>query len=157
MRIQSTPNYLHLMKIYNSLRNIVSDVDGHLNCIVLWAALSNVFCLYFGISAFSEPDMFIEEKICTSAMILFNTLMFFLMCFWADKVSCSAAAVAREAHCLPENGRNSPVTHVRYLFAVNQDVHLSVWGFLPLRKSFIFASAGTMITYSVLIKNIKES
>ncbi|GIY46882.1 uncharacterized protein CEXT_259331 [Caerostris extrusa] len=101
-----------------------------------------------------SPNLFNGQVISQVLVVLYDTMMFFLMCLWADKMSTSATAVASEAHWLEENSRMSPVLQIRYLLAINQDVNFTVWGFLPLRKGFILGSIGTIITYSVLINNL---
>ncbi|GBM41611.1 hypothetical protein AVEN_196220-1 [Araneus ventricosus] len=154
MLSQSVPDYQCLTKRYNHLRNLVLEVDKHINCIVFWAALSNLFSLYFTIAGMmASTSMLKGESVCIITAVVYNTFMFFLMCLWADRVSCSASSVAHAAHFLRGNSISS-VMHIRYILAVSQDVHMSVWGLFPLRKSFVFASIGTMITYSVLIKDI---
>ncbi|GBN49967.1 hypothetical protein AVEN_98913-1 [Araneus ventricosus] len=79
--------------------------------------------------------------------------MFILMCLWADRLSSSVASVAHAAQALDGN-LDSPVMHIRHILAVNQKVHLTVWGLFPLKKSFVLVSIGTVTTYSVLIKGI---
>ncbi|KAF8788764.1 hypothetical protein HNY73_006770 [Argiope bruennichi] len=154
MNSRSEPDYRYLTKNYNYLRNLVIEIDSQTSCVVFWAALANVFNLYFGIAVILDSEeSFIGEKIYLYTLIIFSTFMFFLMCLWADGVSSSAASVAREAQML-DGDLASSAMHFRYILAVSQEVHMTVWNLLPLRKSFVLASIGTMITYSVLIKDI---
>ncbi|GBM59502.1 hypothetical protein AVEN_70477-1 [Araneus ventricosus] len=154
MNSRLVSDYRSLTKKYNSLRNLVIEIDSQISCLVFWAALTNIFSLYFTIAVILEAEeVFIGLSICMYTLIIFCTFMFFLMCIWADRVSSAAASVAREAHLL-EGDLISSAMHVRYILAVNQEVHMTVWDVLPLRKSLVLVSIGTMITYSVLIKDI---
>ncbi|GIY83818.1 uncharacterized protein CDAR_576771 [Caerostris darwini] len=156
MTSKPNPDYKFLLAQYSYLRKLVTSVDRQLNCLVFWAALANLFSFYFALDMILESprDLFNGQIISQVIFVLYDTMMFFLMCLWADKMSMSATAVASEAHWLEENSRMTPVLQIRYLFAVNQDVNFTVWGFLPLRKGFILRSIGTIITYSVLINNL---
>ncbi|GIY83820.1 uncharacterized protein CDAR_576781 [Caerostris darwini] len=156
MTSKPNPDYKFLLPQYSYLRKLVTSVDRQLNCLVFWAALANLFSLYFALDMILESprDLFNGQIISQVVFVLYDTMMFFLMCLGADKMSMSATAIASQAHCLEENCRISPVLQIRYLLAVNQDVNFTVWGFLPLRKGFILGSIGTIITYSVLINNI---
>ncbi|GIY83822.1 uncharacterized protein CDAR_576791 [Caerostris darwini] len=156
MTSKPNPDYKFLLAQYSYLRKLVTSVDRQLNCLVFWAALANLFSLYFALDMILESprDLFSGQIISQVIFVLYNTMMFFLMYLWADKMSMSATAVASEAHWLEENSRMSPVLQIRYLLAVNQDLNFTVWGFLPLRKGFILGSIGTIITYSVLINDI---
>ncbi|GBN31698.1 hypothetical protein AVEN_62086-1, partial [Araneus ventricosus] len=102
MNSRSEPDYRFLIKNYNYLRNLVIDIDSQINCLVFWAALANVFSLYFTIAVILEAEegVFIGESICMYSLVIFSTFTFFLMCLWADKVSSSATSVARAAHLL---------------------------------------------------------
>ncbi|GBO27126.1 hypothetical protein AVEN_200585-1 [Araneus ventricosus] len=95
----------------------------------------------------------IGDLICIYSGIIFGAFLFVLMCVWADRLSSSVASVAHTAHALDGN-LDTPVMHIRYILALNQEVHLTVWGLFPLKKSFVLASVGTVITYSVLMKGI---
>ncbi|GIY83816.1 uncharacterized protein CDAR_576761 [Caerostris darwini] len=156
MTSKPDPDYKFLLAQYSYLRKLVTSVDRQLNCLVFWAAFASLFSLYFALAMILESprDLFNGQIISQVLVIIYDTVMFFLMCLWADKMSMSSTAVASEAHWLEENSRMSPVLQIRYLLAVNQDMNFTVWGFLPLRKGFILGSIGTIITYSVLINNL---
>ncbi|GBL94917.1 hypothetical protein AVEN_187438-1 [Araneus ventricosus] len=152
------PNYQYLLVEYSNFRKIILKIDHEISCLVFLSTFSNMFFLYFTINGSSETvGMLFEEKIALCVSVVFSISMLFLMCRWSEKVSSSAASIAEQAHCLPENAENSPVAHIRYLYLVNQDVHFTVWGLFPLRKSFVFASIGTVITYTVLTKDVFKS
>ncbi|KAF8770795.1 hypothetical protein HNY73_018284 [Argiope bruennichi] len=157
IRMISTPNpdYEHLINEFTHLRNFVLKVDSQTSCLVFWTALANVFNLYFAINGLlgSDNEIFWPNIICLSLVIIYSTFMFFIMCLWADRMSCSAAAISRKVHLLQGNSCSSGA-HIRCLIALSQDVHFTVWGFFPLRKNFVLASVGAMITYSVMFKDI---
>ncbi|KAF8792049.1 hypothetical protein HNY73_003698 [Argiope bruennichi] len=155
MIIQRVPDYERLMKTYLSLRKYVFEIDKQLNCTVFWAILTNIFVLYFGITAIiGEGATHIALRISTFFSLGYSTFMFIIPCLYANRVSSSAAAIAEEANTLEENPMNYYVIHNRYLHIVNQDMYMTIGGFLPLKKNFILVSIGTMVTYSVLIKDI---
>ncbi|GBM99415.1 hypothetical protein AVEN_78633-1 [Araneus ventricosus] len=113
-----------------------------------------MFCLYFTIAGIVESKYYsLGEVICLYSALIFGAFLFVLMCLWADRLSCSAASVAHAAHALDESF-DSTVMHIRYIITVNQEVHMTVWNFFPMKKSFVLASIGSVITYSVLIKDI---
>ncbi|KAF8770796.1 hypothetical protein HNY73_018285 [Argiope bruennichi] len=157
MRMISTPNpdYEHLINEFTHLRNFVLKVDSQTSCLVFWTALANVFHLYFAINGLlgSNDEIVWPNVICLSSGIIYSTFMFFIMCLWADRMSCSAAAISRKVHLLQGNSCSSGA-HIRCLIALSQDVHFTVWGFFPLKKNFVLASVGAMITYSVMFKDI---
>ncbi|GBM43416.1 hypothetical protein AVEN_18591-1 [Araneus ventricosus] len=155
MTTQSMPDYGRLTNTYLSLRKFVVEIDNRLNCMVFWAILANVFILYFGVTIITgEGAISVPQRISTFFALVYNAFIFFYACIWANRVSSSAASISEEACHLEENPKKSPVMHNRYLLVVNQGVYMTVWGVLPLKKSFVLASIGTMITYSVLIKDI---
>ncbi|GBM99413.1 hypothetical protein AVEN_78632-1 [Araneus ventricosus] len=151
---QTHPDYHWLIKRYNFLRNVVIEIDSQINCLVFWAALANMFCLYFTITGImGSEDISIWELIVLYSALIFGAFMFVLMCLWADRLSSSAASVAHAAQALDGN-LDSPVMHIRYILTVNKKVRMTVWSLFPLTKSSVLASIGTVITYSVLIKGI---
>ncbi|GBN52942.1 hypothetical protein AVEN_135032-1 [Araneus ventricosus] len=153
MTSQSTRDYRSLISNYNYLRDLVNEIDSDISCIVFWAAISNVFNVYFGIlGILAVKDVPIEDKARIYSFAVFDTFLFFLMCLWSDRVSSSAASVAREAYLLKGDADTSAL-RTQYILTANQDVHMTFGGLFPLRKSFVLASFGTIITYSVLIKD----
>lgn len=156
MVLNPKPDYQYLINKFLHLKNFVSKVDSQISCFVFWAALVNVFSLYFAIiGLIGKKDASVWEIISISAIVIYGTFMFFFMCLWADRISCSTASIARKAHFL--QGNSCPTgLHIRFLLALSQDVHFTVWGFFPLKRSFVLASVGAAITYSVLIKDITK-
>ncbi|KAF8792050.1 hypothetical protein HNY73_003699 [Argiope bruennichi] len=158
LTLQSTHDYQTLLQKHFSLRKLVLEIDSHISCIVFWASLNNAFSIYLAVYGVAEKaDSSIELKILILIELPYNTFMLFFMCLWADRVSTSAASVAEEVHSLEENSRGSPEMHIRYLYLANRDVHLTVWGLFPLKKSFLFSALGNMITYTMLSKDIFKS
>ncbi|GBM80462.1 hypothetical protein AVEN_57300-1 [Araneus ventricosus] len=148
------PDYQYLINNFTHLRNFVFKVDSQISCLVFWAALVNAFSLYFAITGLlASSDIW--QIICFSTVVIYGTFMFFIMCLRADRMSCSAASVARKAHLLQGTPCSSGM-HIRCLITLNQEVHFTVWGFFPLRKSFALATIGAVITYSVVIKDIVQ-
>ncbi|GBN52941.1 hypothetical protein AVEN_135031-1 [Araneus ventricosus] len=148
----SVRDYRCLINCYNYLRDLVNEIDSEISCIVFWAALANIFSVYFGIlGILAVKSVAIEDKSRIYSFAVFDTFVFFLMCLWADRVSSSAASVAREAYLLKGDADTSAL-RTQYILTANQDVHMTFGGLFPLRKSFVLASFGTIITYSVLIK-----
>ncbi|KAF8792039.1 hypothetical protein HNY73_003689 [Argiope bruennichi] len=155
---QPIPDYRCLVRGYLSVRKLVLEVDSQMYGMVFCALATIMFICYFGLIAIAKPDELSYLEIvgsCFSAA--YNALIFLLACFWANRVSSSAESVAEEAHCLEKNPENSLVTYICYLNVVNQDLCMTAWGFLPLRKNFVLATVGTLITYSVLIKNFSKN
>ncbi|GBM96858.1 hypothetical protein AVEN_126649-1 [Araneus ventricosus] len=149
----SVRDYLCLINNYNYLRDLVNEIDSEISRIVFWAGLANIFSVYFGIlGILAVKSVPIEDKARMYSFAVFDTFVFFLMCLWADRVSSSAASVAREAYLLKGDADTSAL-HTQYILTANQDVHMTFGGLFPLHKSFVLASFGTIITYSVLIKD----
>ncbi|GIY46884.1 uncharacterized protein CEXT_259341 [Caerostris extrusa] len=102
MTSMPNPNYKFLLAHYYHLRKLVTSVDRQLNCLVFWAALANLFSLYFALTLILESarNLLHGQVISMTIVVFYNTMMFFLMCLWADKMSMSASAVASQTHWL---------------------------------------------------------
>ncbi|GBM60430.1 hypothetical protein AVEN_154156-1, partial [Araneus ventricosus] len=112
---QSARDYRCLINSYNYLRDLVNEIDNEIRCIVFWAALANVFSVYFGIlGILAVKALPIEDKARIYTFAVFDTFVFFLMCLWADRVSSSAASVAREAYLLKGDADTSAL-HTQYI------------------------------------------
>lgn len=152
MNSSTSPNYTSLIKNFNDLRNLVVDIDNQINSLAFFAIFTNVFGLYFAIAGITASHhMFATENIFLHISGICGIILTSAMCVWADRVSSIAASVATEAHSLVPDMFS--ILHIRYILAVNQNVHMTVCSLFTLRKSFLLASIGSMITYSILLRD----
>lgn len=150
------PDYNSLLKNFQNMVNLVSEIDNEMNALVFWATLVNISSVYFAL-ALVVQTLGTAQSIAMFYNLAHNLLMFCATCHAASEMSDVASKLGSEAHMLPENTKNSPLTHLRFLLVVGKDVHLTVWKLFPLRKNYILTSIGTIITYFVLVDSLMRN
>lgn len=152
-------NYDVLLSTFHSLSNAVTEIDDELNVMFFWATLAKMSSVYHALAFVVDFQSYrlSVHIFYVSCTLLHNILMFSMSCHFASSLSDTASCLSYKAHLMPENCNKSPLTHLRFLFAVGKEVHFTVCKLLPLTKNYILVLLGTIVTYSVLMDNLMKN
>ncbi|GBM52000.1 hypothetical protein AVEN_262237-1 [Araneus ventricosus] len=149
--------YGKLLRDYISIRTFVSKIEDELSVFVFTASLYNACSMYFGMTVILHPEEFMSTIQSLSVGCLF------ISCSVAYMGLTLSGSLVHEAGidlCVKANEVVSRKPEVnsfqqRFLSILEKNLQVTVWKILPITRSFILATMGTVFTYCLLLDNIR--
>ncbi|GFV70129.1 hypothetical protein TNCV_4337381 [Trichonephila clavipes] len=140
-------NYEELSQSYSNLEKMVSFIDNQLSVFVFWVTTYVAITMCLMISyIFHSKTLFILTDFCS---LLNSSVCFLTATTSAAFVSNASESVRKKCKSLPEN-------HSHNFVCNKKELYLSVWKIVPIRRSFILAAFGTIVTYVILFDDIGD-
>ncbi|GBO45223.1 hypothetical protein AVEN_82058-1 [Araneus ventricosus] len=79
---------------------------------------------------------------------------FVAMIFVAAFVSEASLDIAKKAEASFGKPSSSKYLQLRFLMCAEKEICMTVWKFMPIRRSLVFAMTGTIFTYVVVFVNL---
>ncbi|KAG8189072.1 hypothetical protein JTE90_025502 [Oedothorax gibbosus] len=155
-RLMKNPRNHDLVYEYTSIKKAVYSLDEELSFMVFCNIIFSSSMMYYSISMFLKPSLFQTFFVRVWITLLFlNTMVCFVaMTASATFVGEASAQVGIQSQMLRESVQTSNFTQQRYFTSVQEEVHMTAWKIVPLTRSFIFGTIGTLFTYVVLIDGL---
>lgn len=141
---------------YSSLLGTLHSFESGMSVLVFVVVSINVFGVFFGFLSFFRGDV---DSLCFGTLFepTYSFLSFSFILFSAVKVN-EADSFARQSNNQVLQQLASPVVTtdmIKFLASNNgPSFVLTAWGTLKLNKSFLLATIGCILTYSLLIKSL---
>ncbi|GFQ88083.1 uncharacterized protein TNCT_296821 [Trichonephila clavata] len=153
--------YLNLGKAtqtYKALKSLVAKIDRELSFLMFTTTLFNACTMYLGIKSLLRSGEFpiIAQHISVWCLFIASYLSFIAMGTMASLVfeaNANGLEKLKDAIC---NRFNITRSQMRVLLTDANDVSLTVWNIVPIRRSFIFGTIGAILTYCVLIESLEK-
>ncbi|GFV38869.1 uncharacterized protein TNCV_2814851 [Trichonephila clavipes] len=147
----------HLLQAYKIIRNLVDDVDKELSFLMFSSTLFNACIMYFSVvSLLRSNELTINaQHISIGCMFVACYVSFIAMSWMGSLVYETNAKVLEKLKDFTCNKTNLVRPQARILFIDASHVTLTIWNIVPIRRSFIFCTFGTIFTYCLLINSLK--
>ncbi|GFR00037.1 uncharacterized protein TNCT_637671 [Trichonephila clavata] len=148
----------HVLQAYKILRNLVEEVDKELSFLMFTSTLFNAYTMYFGVvSLLRSNERTINAQHTFIGFLFLVCYVSFIAMSWMGSLVYEANAKALEKlkdfTCSKTNLTQS---QTRILFIDASHVTLTIWNIVPIRRSFLFGTFGTILTYCLLLNSLKE-
>lgn len=154
----SRADFGKLFQSYTSIKTTVGFLDDELSFMVLCNTVFSAAMMYFCVSVALHPSLFKSYYQCLAITFLLLTTMvsFIAMAISASLVSEASAEVGANSQKLQENNRNSKLSQLRFFASAQTEIYMTVWKIMPIKRSFIVGTLGTIFTYVILFDSLKK-
>ncbi|GBM07117.1 hypothetical protein AVEN_177081-1 [Araneus ventricosus] len=147
------------LEIYQVIRKLIEDIDSHLSFLMFLSTLYNACTMYFGIDNLMRPVESCYKNDNAAVWLLFGTSYsaFIAMAVTGTLVHESSESILhilKELAC--KRCRLLP-SQKHILFNDNNHISLTVWKIIPIRRSFIIGTLGTVLTYCMLFNGMESN
>ncbi|GFR18669.1 uncharacterized protein TNCT_298961 [Trichonephila clavata] len=147
----------HVLQAYKILRNLIEEVDKELSFLMFTSTLFNACTMYFGVvSLLRSNELTIgAQHISIGCLFLVCYISFIAMSWMGSLVYEANAKALEKLKDFTCNKTNLTRSEARILFIDASHVTLTIWNIVPIRRSFIFGTFGTIFTYCLLVNSLK--
>lgn len=143
--------------MYKNIKKLTEDVDSDTSFLLFTSTLFNASTTYFVVTAWLHPQDYIIPVQKVSLIFLFGLSCIACgMSVSASFVNEASAEVANEVQRLLSNGKPPTAAQKQLVFVTQKELFLTVWKMIPIRRSLILVTMGTIFTYCILIDNLKS-
>lgn len=152
-------DYQKILQSCNSFKRIIDMLDDELSFFVLCEVLYTSSVLFFTISGILRSDIFVVCLTCLDRISFFchlvnSLLIFFVITVSASMVSESYAKVWINVNKLIANiDTDFTFRQQKSMFFIEKEANFTIWKIVPVNRSFILGTFGTIITYIMLFDN----
>lgn len=158
MKLFPKPNYSELAETYSKVKSIVELVDSRLGFIIFTSFAYDAFLIYFGLKAvlYDDATSYIRNNIPILLASIVGLLNFVALTIAADAVNRASLIVKAELRHFQENDPKLVCPYLRFQQTCKEEVSLSVWGLVAIKRNIIFAMLGSILTYSLLFESLSS-
>lgn len=159
MKTTFVNNYERFSEMYSRIRHRVKLIDSEVGIFVFLSFLFNTLMMYvifsmithISSSNYIDTKMFILKIIyCGISLANFSVLLFF-----ASFVHDASMSVKDEVTDIKENNPQLISSYLSFILTHRADFCMTVWGIAGIKKSFVFGTFGTILTYCFLFDSMK--
>lgn len=152
-------DYQKCLQSCSSFKRIIDMLDDELSFFVLCEVLYASAVLFFTISGILRSDIFVVCLTCLDRISFFCHLVNSLLIFFVITVS---AAMVSESYAEIWINANKLIVNVdtdftfrqqKLMFFIEKKANFTIWKIVPVNRSFILGTFGTIITYIMLFDN----
>ncbi|KAF8785716.1 hypothetical protein HNY73_011228 [Argiope bruennichi] len=152
-------NFNSRWKIYLDLRKSVQETDSDLCLLMFLSSLYFACNTYFGISLlihYAAYIHFVNILPIVSACLLFSvgSFSFILMAGTGSLINEASSGICDKVNDVINSEQNPTPIQQRLLYATEKEMTMTVWKMTSIKRGFIFATEGTILTYSILLDNL---
>ncbi|KAG8186283.1 hypothetical protein JTE90_004627 [Oedothorax gibbosus] len=150
-------NYNDIFTNYLAIRRFVADMDKKLSFLMLTSSLHNACVMYFGLTCWLHPKEYGGpfQRASIWFLVPANYLPFFAVILSACCVHEASSSMWNAGQELLKFGGAPTFPQIRLLYLTEKELTLSVWKIVPIKRSFLVATMGTIFTYCVLLDNLR--
>ncbi|GFR00039.1 uncharacterized protein TNCT_637681 [Trichonephila clavata] len=147
-----------IYKEYISIRNLVTYIDEQLSFLVFISSVYNACTMYFALTLILHPEEYFDVTHILSVVSLFSSNY---LSYMGLTLSGSLLHEASEELWFKLHRALMPRSEItslqqRFLNLLEKGLFLTIWKILPIKRSFILATLGTILTYCILLDNLKS-
>lgn len=156
--IEKESSYDDHLRSYVSIKSIADFVDDELSIFIVCGTVSTSNMMYYTVTTFLHQAG--AHTSLYTAVIIFNFVYrfvsFIAMTMAASSVSEASAEVCKHAKAQKLDRRNpgSPIEQLKFMICADNEIYLTVWKIVPIRRSFILGAIGAIFTYVFLFDNL---
>ncbi|GBN63378.1 hypothetical protein AVEN_49614-1 [Araneus ventricosus] len=150
-------DYGKVLRDYISIRTFVSKIEDELSVFVFTASLYNACSMYFGMTVILHPEEFMStiQSLSVGCLFIASSVAYLGLALSGSLVHEAASDLCLKAHEILSRKPEVNSFQQRFLSIVEKNLHVTVWKILPITRSFILATMGTVFTYCLLLDNIR--
>ncbi|GIY65989.1 uncharacterized protein CDAR_454061 [Caerostris darwini] len=159
LEAEAYTDYVGALKQNLLIRKLILEADSELSILVFTSTLYHAGSAYFGITSLLHIDEFKTfagwmalSAIWSSA--LGNFVPFLAMVVAGSSVHEASASVWDKAQEMINAGQELTPSQKRFLSVAEKELAMTVWQITPVKRSYILATMGTILTYCILLDSI---
>ncbi|GIX98978.1 uncharacterized protein CEXT_753421 [Caerostris extrusa] len=154
----TNPNYVVTVKQYLLIRKLVMEADSELSVLMFISTLFNSCSLYVGITCLLHPGDYLSLGGISAVLAVWILFAISFTSFCDVKTGSSihelSSSTWDKVQQLIHAGEKLTSSQKRLLNVVEKDLTMTVWKVTSVKRSFILATLGTIVTYSILVDNL---
>ncbi|GIY65991.1 uncharacterized protein CDAR_454081 [Caerostris darwini] len=155
----TNPNYVVTLKQYLLIRKLVMEADSELSVLMFTSTLFNSCSLYVGITCLLHPGDYlslggISAMLAVWILFAISFTAFFVMSKTGSSIHELSSSIWDKVQQLIPAGQELTSSQKRLLSVVEKELTMTVWKVASVKRSFILATLGTVVTYSILVDNL---
>ncbi|GBM93200.1 hypothetical protein AVEN_93756-1 [Araneus ventricosus] len=157
MEADSPVEYEHMTKVYIHIRRLVEAADDVLSMPLFVFCFFHSTTIYLCVTSLLPQDEYVGSLRQASHWILFIGINFAFICLSREasliyEHNAKIGSMARELMIIEPN---PSIWQKKFVFIAEKELSLSVWKMTAVKRSFMFATLGTVLTYSILIHSLR--
>ncbi|GBM13886.1 hypothetical protein AVEN_214508-1 [Araneus ventricosus] len=159
--LQATANrdYGEILKFYLFIRKLVSDIDSELSILMFSSSLYYASTTYFGLTTIIHQDDYWKDVAIlplSTVWVLFatNFAAFMTMTVSGSSIYDESANIWSVVQETISPEQNLTPTQKRFLSVAEKELAMTAWKIAPVKRSFIIATLGTIVTYCILLDSL---
>ncbi|GBN63557.1 hypothetical protein AVEN_213995-1 [Araneus ventricosus] len=156
MTVAPDPDYEKIIGEYVFIRTFASEIENELSVFVFTASLYNACTMYFGMAVITRSAEFIDTIHIFAVWCVFiaSSVAYMGLALSGSLVHEAATDLWLKAHEMLSRKQEVNRIQQRFLSIVEKKLHFTVWKILPITRSFILGTIGTVFSYYLLFYNI---
>ncbi|GFT67703.1 uncharacterized protein NPIL_614811 [Nephila pilipes] len=145
-------------KKYMTIKKLASYIDEQLSFLVFLSSLYNACNVYFGLTIILHPEEYFAPIQMTTVWCMFasNYLAYTGLTLSGSLLSEASDNLWLKMHEALMFRHEISSLQQRFLSLLEKGLFLTVWKIVPITRSFILASIGTIFSYSLLLDNLES-
>ncbi|GBN30243.1 hypothetical protein AVEN_51645-1 [Araneus ventricosus] len=157
MEADSPVEYERMTKVYIHIRRLVEAADDALSMPLFVFCLFHSTTMYLCVTSLLPQDEYVGSLRQASHWILFIGINFAFICLSREasliyEHNAKIGSMARELMIIEPN---PSIWQKKFVFIAEKELSLSVWKMTAVKRSFMFATLGTVLSYSILIHSLR--
>ncbi|GFQ93058.1 uncharacterized protein TNCT_492211 [Trichonephila clavata] len=150
--------YDRIYKEYVSMRNLVTYIDEQLSFLVFISSVYNACTMYFALTIILHPEEYFDVTHILSVVSLFssNYLSYMGLTLSASLLHEASEELWFKLHRALMSRSEISSLQQRFLNLLEKGLFFTVWKIVPIKRSFILAMIGTVLTYCILLDNLRS-
>ncbi|GFT67699.1 uncharacterized protein NPIL_614791 [Nephila pilipes] len=144
-------------KKYMTVKKLSTYIDEHLSFLVFLSSLYNACSVYFGLTVILHPEEYFAPIQMTTVWCMFasNYLAYSGLTLAGSLLSEASDNLWLKMHETLMSRSEISSIQQRFLSLLERGLFLTVWKIVPITRTFILASIGTVFSYSLLLDNLE--
>lgn len=148
-----------LQILFIEIKRLIKTVDQKVSLFVFLCVIYNAAIMYFAITILLKPrvygDVFQRSAIyilCANSFVSFLTMV-----ISASDIHQASLLISDNGDAVLEDDQNPGNSQLLFLRTIDKEITMTVWEIVPIKRSFILATIGTLFTYCLLVYNLQLS
>ncbi|GFQ82191.1 uncharacterized protein TNCT_186841 [Trichonephila clavata] len=145
-------------KKYISIRKFVTYIDDELSLLVFLSLIYNACNMYFGITVILHTEEYLDAVQITSIYCLFiaSYVGYIGMTLSGSLLQETSEHLWFQVHDALISRSKITSLQQRFLSLLEKGLFLTVWKIVPIKRSFIVATTGTIFSYCILLDSLRS-
>ncbi|GFU12734.1 uncharacterized protein NPIL_332121 [Nephila pilipes] len=145
-------------KKYLNIKKIVMHIDEQLSFLVFLSSISNACTMHFGLTIILHPEEYFAPIQMTTVCCLFasNYLAYIGLILSGSLLYEASKDLWRKMDEALISRPQMSNLQQRLLSLLERGLFLTVWKIVPITRTFIFSSIGTVFSYCILLDNLES-